>query len=212
MIESKNLTIQYIKEYATIFDVSFSIKSNTMFLAQNDEISALFRTIAKIEKNYEGNCYIDSENIRNIKDKNLNLGYVPSSPFLFSRKTVKQNLIYPLIIRKENKNSASTKVDNIINKYLYDFPQKTKLLDLSQRKIVALLRTILWQPKYLLIEHFFENLDPKYLDFAQQIISSVDKNTIIVASENKITSAYKNYQIISLENGSIKNDTKIANY
>lgn len=206
MITAKNLSVQYIKEYATIFDVNFSIKSNTLFVSNHDEITALFRAITKIEKHYSGTILLGENDIKDIDNKDLSIAYVPKDPYLFKSKNVKANLKYPLKIRKYKKDDLNKKIDYLFNKYLYDFPLKLSKLNKSQRKIIALIRACTWSPKYIIIEHFFDDLDINYIELATKIIEEISTNSIIIASENKPISLYTDYEIIKIENGSIKKE------
>ncbi|MBR1987600.1 MAG: ATP-binding cassette domain-containing protein [Clostridia bacterium] len=207
MITVKNLTIQYIKEYATIFDLNFCIDSNTLFISNHDEITALFRTMTNIEKRYLGSIEIDNQDIKTIKDKDLSIAYVCNTPYLFKFKSIKENLIYPLKIRKYQKHEINEKYQNILNKYLIDFTKNIRKLTLSQQKIITLLRAIIWNPKYIILEHFFDDLDEKYYNLAQNILKDISKNTIIIASENQENDTFFGFKQVVLENGSIKNGT-----
>ena len=203
MITAKNLTIQYINEYATIFDLNFSIDSNTLFVGNHDEITALFRSLVKIETKYSGNIFIENTDIKNISDKDLSIAYLPKSPYLFKTKSVKENLKYPLKIRKFKKAEINEKLDYIFSKYINKFPLKTSKLSLSEKKIVALLRAFIWSPKYIIIEHFFNDLDEEYIELATKIIEEISSQSIVISSENTIIEIYKDYKIINIENGSI---------
>ncbi len=207
MITAKNLSVQYIKEYSTIFDMNFSIDSNTLFVANHDEMTALFRSLAKIEKDYSGSIFLNNTDIKDIADKDLSIAYIPKDPYLFRSKSVKNNLKYPLKIRKFKKDAINEKIDYIFNKYLIDFPLKTSKLNHSQRKIIALLRAYTWNPKYFLIEHFFEDLDKDYVELATKIIEEISTQSIVIASENQIFDIHTDYKIITIENGSIKKGT-----
>lgn len=207
MITAKNLTIQYIKEYATIFDVNFSIDSNTLILGNHDEIVALFRSMCKIDNHYSGSILIDNNDIKTIADKDLSIAYVPKEPCLFRHKSVKNNLVYPLKIRKTTKIEIQKRLNYIYENFISNFPLKTSKLTASQRKIITMLRAYIWAPKYIILEHFFDDLEKVYVKLANKIIKDISKNTIIIASENNENEIYSNFKIIEIENGSIKNGT-----
>ena len=96
MIEFKNVTVKYMNYFASLFELNLKIETNTLFIADNfDGAYAIFRTLSKIEKDYLGDIFIDGVNLKNIKDKELSLAYVPIEPFLLNT-TIDKNLIYPL--------------------------------------------------------------------------------------------------------------------
>lgn len=240
MIKIEQVSIKYIRDYYSLFNINLEIKNNTLLLGNKTSgNNFLLRLLAKIDKHYEGQIFVDNVNLKQIKDKDLNLAYIPEKPYLFENKSVLKNLIYPLKIRKINKKDAILRAktaikpyflkifgkinSNLINNNLIknkkptqneadnNFEKflnlKVKKLDVSTKKIITLLRAKIREPKYVLIENFFENLDENYFDLANEIILDF-KNSIIIATQNdeKLTPAYNNFKQIILDAGSIKKD------
>ena len=122
-------------------------------------------------------------------------------PYLFRHKSIEKNLAYPLKIRKINKSEIKTIVNNAISSYnLKNFNKKTGKLNLSEQKIVALIRASLWKPKYILLENFFEDLDNNYLSLAIQILNNIKQHSTIIATEkaNKNLNIFKDFKIVEL--------------
>lgn len=210
MIELKNLSIKYVKEYFSLYNINLEINENTLLLGDDScGIFALFRIINKIDKDYDGNILIDNIDIKNIKDKDLNIAWVAREPYLFNNKSVFYNLYYPLKIRKFNKTEAKNIVNNAIVKYnLEKFPKKIKNMSVTQKKIITLVRALIRRPKYIMIENFYEYLDEHYLSLANNIISDAKNSSIIIASEKdeNIPDIYSGFRQVRFDNGSIKND------
>ena len=79
---------------------------------------------------------------------------------------------------------------------------KIKKLNPSEQKIIALLRSIIREPQYLLIEDLFKSLDENYYSLANKIISFAAKKSIIIACEEEnILDCYKNFEILKLKKG-----------
>ncbi len=227
MISFNSVNIKYIKEYYSLFNVKFNINKNTLLIG--DKASGnnfVLRIIAKIDKHYGGEVLLEGVNLKDIKDKDLNLAYVTQENYLFKHKSVFKNLIYPLISRKVNKKVASEMVVSAlkqydIKNYLYSqldekekqkffaldvitFVKKLKIkaLNFNAQKIIALLRAIIRQPKYLLLENFFEDLDAKSCQLAETIIKNA--NATIIATDEEDNLRYLNFEKLTFANGSIK--------
>lgn len=205
MIEIKNVSIKYVENFFSIYDVNLKIEKNTLLIGERlDGSFALMQTISKIHKKYSGTILIDDIDIKKISNKNLNLAYLPPQPVLFRGKTAKQNILYPLHIRKLPKTIQQQRFDELMQKFKIDFIDvKAKNLTPSQAKIVALLRAFIRQAKIVLIEHFFEDLDEQYFDLASKIITEMSTCCLIIASADKPYECFKNFEQIRLENGSI---------
>ena len=202
MIKFDSVSIQYVKEYFALYNFSTEITSHTLFIG-DDFVgsSAIMRLLSKIDKDYSGNIFIDNTDIKQIKDKDLNIAYVPQIPYLFKLKSVETNLAYPLKIRKFDKNKTKTIVNDAISNYnLKNFNKKTGKLNLSEQKIIALIRASLWKPKYILLENFFEDLDNNCLGLAIQILNNIKQHSTIIATEkaNKNLDIFKDFKIVEL--------------
>lgn len=202
MIKFNSVSIQYVKEYFALFNFSTEIKNHTLFVG-DDYVgsSAIMRLLAKIDNTYFGNIFIDETNIKNIKDKDLNIAYVPQNPYLFKHKSIEKNLAYPLNLRKFNKNYIKNIINSaFLNYNLKNFNKKITKLNLSEQKILTLIRASLWNPKYLLLENFFEDLDEKYFELADKILENIKQKSIIIATEkeNKNLDIFKDFNIENL--------------
>ena len=74
-------------------------------------------------------------------------------------------------------------------------------MSLSEQKILTLIRASLWQPKYIILENFFENFDEKYYQLANKILKDIKQNSTIIATEkeNKNLEIYKDFEVVNLE-------------
>jgi len=202
MIKFDSVSIQYVKEYFALYNFSTEIKNHTLFVG-DDFVgsSAIMRLLAKIDNTYSGNIFIDENNIKTIKDKDLNIAYVPQIPYLFKHKSIEKNLAYPLNLRKFDKNHIKNIINSAFEKYnLQNFNTKINRMNLSEKKILTLIRASLWQPKYVLLENFFEDLNESYFELANKIIENIKKNSIIIATEkeNKNLDVFKDFKVENL--------------
>lgn len=205
MIEIKNLTVQYINDFYSLYNVNLNISKNTILLG--DKLSggfALLRAIAKLDNHYTGEILINGKNIKQQNIKNLNIAYLPNEPVLFKCKTVKQNIIYPLVLRKIDKKTCTEKVENLVEKFGIEFDNKrAKNLNISEAKIVAVLRAFIREPDIVLVEHFYDDLDPNYQDLANKIFEHFSSKTLIIACEENLPKCFADFEKHTLLNGSL---------
>lgn len=210
MIEFNAVKIKYVPDITTLLNFNLKINGNTLIIG--DEFlgtSSILRLLAKIDKNYEGDIFIEGVNLKDIKDRDLSIAYIPKEPYLFNHKSIEKNLGYPLKIRKTDKATTKEKVNfalNLINnltqKYnLPTFSNKINKMNISEKKITTLLRASLRTPKYILIDDFFINLNEKYQPLVAELIKQLEKTSTIIATTSIITNLpYKNYKYIDLVN------------
>ena len=206
MIEFNAVTIKYVPDITTLLNFSAKIDCNTLIIG--DEFlgtRSILRLIAKIDKDYIVEILIDNENLKEIKDKDLSVAYLPKEPYLF-KNTIEKNLSYPLKIRKIDKATIKEKVSFVIN-YLNNltkkhnienFPNKIKKMNISEKKIVTLLRALVRAPKYVLLDDFFLSLDAKYFPLANELIEKLKQTSTIIATSNKVEQIYKDFNILDL--------------
>lgn len=199
MIEFHNVSLDYSSHFHTLYNCNLKINCNSLLL-ENETFShlAIMRIISKIDKNYLGEILIDDKNLKQIKDKDLPIAYLPENPVLFENKTIKNNLEYVLKIRKINKNEYKNIINSIINKYNFNKNKKIKKLTLSEKKLICLMRVIIRKPKYLLLENFFNNFDETYYNIAYELIKNIQEFSIIIACENKNLNIYNNFKKIKI--------------
>ena len=128
MIEFRNVNLKYIKTFYTIYNANFSINKNTLFVGDAiDGSYAYMRILAKIEKSYTGDIFVDGQNLKKIKQKNLPIAYIPHDCYFFENKSIFENLFYPLKIRKTNKIEAKRIIFDVFSKFYTEFlPTKTE--------------------------------------------------------------------------------------
>jgi len=201
MIELKNINMKYTDDFFVLYDYSHIFNKSTLLIG-DDYVGtgAIIRLIGKIDKPISGSILIYNKDITLIKNRELNLAIIPDEP-IFINNNLFDNLYYPLKIRKINKNIAKNIINNAISHYkIENFNKKINKLNISQRKIIALLRAKIRQPKYILIDNLFNNFDNKYLDILQAILLDMSKESIIIATEKVKNNTYENlnFEIVNL--------------
>ena len=125
--------------------------------------STTLRMVAGLEEITRGELYIDGRLVNEVQPKDRDIAMVFQNYALYPHMTVRQNLEFPLKLRKVPKDEMEQRVMAAaetldIVEYL---DRKPKALSGGQRQRVAIGRAIVREPKVLLMDEPLSNLDAK---------------------------------------------------
>lgn len=120
--------------------------------------STLLSIIAGLEEKTSGKIYIDNEEIVGVSRK---IGYMLQKDSLLEWRTIYDNVIFGLEVKKIKNRENEEYVINLLKKYgLYEFKDKYPTqLSGGMRQRVALIRTLAIKPRILLLDEAFSALD-----------------------------------------------------
>jgi len=155
-VDNVNITVAD-GEFLTLLGPSGCGKSTTLFA-----IAGLDHpTSGKIL--LDDTVFFDGESNKFVEPENRNCGLVFQSYALWPHMTVRQNLAFPLDIRKVPKAQKETRIlealslvemEQLIDRYPHE-------LSGGQQQRVALARTLVYEPRLLLLDEPLSNLDAK---------------------------------------------------
>ena len=149
-VDNFNLHIQD-KEFIVLVGPSGCGKSTTL------------RMVAGLEEISGGELYIGGQLMNDVAPKDRDIAMVFQNYALYPHMTVRENIAFPLKLRKVDKAEADQRVNQAaeilgITEYL---DRKPKALSGGQRQRVAIGRAIVREPKVLLMDEPLSNLDAK---------------------------------------------------
>lgn len=148
--------------------------------------STLLSIIGGLESQTSGTIYMDNSIL---KRKDNNLGYMLQKDYLLNYRTVFENVILGVQIKKMKNTPTYEYVNELLNKYgLSDFKNKyPNQLSGGMRQRVALIRTLATKPDMLLLDEAFSALDYQtrlqVTDDVYKIIRAEGKTTIMITHD-----------------------------
>ncbi|MBD1805669.1 TOBE-like domain-containing protein [Microcoleus sp. FACHB-SPT15] len=165
-----SITIQDVSKqfgsFRAVDRVSLEIKGGSLVALlgpSGSGKSTLLRMIAGLEPPDSGQIYLTGENATHQPVQQRNIGFVFQHYALFKHLTIRQNIAFPLEIRKVNKAQIRPRVEELLQLVQLEglgdrYPSQ---LSGGQRQRVALARSLAVQPKVLLLDEPFGALDAK---------------------------------------------------
>jgi len=169
----------------------------------------------------EGKIVVNEEDLKKIKSGKIwrfrrEIGTVFQDFKLITDRTVFENVILPLEIRKEDRKKSLQQAEEILKMVgLWErkdlFPAQLAIGEIQR---VSLARAVISKPKLLLADEPTGNLDPVNSEQLIKLFKEINKNgtTVLMATHNANIVDFSEERVICLSEGKVISDEKKGKY
>lgn len=185
-VEFKNVTFGYNEDVQVLKDINFKVKSGETIALVGPTGAGKSTVVNLISRFYDiqsGELLIDGNNIKdlNLEDLRTKMGVMTQDNYIFSG-TIRENIMYGKLDATEEEMIAASKAvhaHDFISKLEkgYDTPLTARGGELSngQRQLLAFARTMLSNPRILILDEATSSIDTKTELLVQDGIASMLK-------------------------------------
>lgn len=191
-ISVKNFSIAF-GETQILRDISFDVKAGeivTILGPSGCGKSTILRAIASLQETYEGEIHLNEQClINNSNSCNKDIGYIFQDYALFPHLNVKENIEFALY--RLNNIEKQRRVDKLLKQFDLTEHRHKQIHELSggQQQRVSIARVIAYEPKVILLDEPFANLDThlrnKTKIWLKKIIKDLGLSAILVTHDQK---------------------------
>ena len=167
------------KVYAAALDhLSFKIDKGEFFVvvgASGSGKSTLLKCILGLNRDIEGDLYIDGVSIDDLNAKDGNMAYVTQEIALYPHLTVYENIAFPLRLMHTPQDEVDRRVKEIAElvRVKWLLTRKPRQLSGGQQQRVAIARALIKNPQLLLFDEPFSNVDPSLRLELRQLVKQI---------------------------------------
>ena len=175
----KNISKKY-KDKEILKNISFDIKEGELICILGPSgcgKTTLLNIIGGFVSDFSGDVLLSDENINNIPPEKREISTVFQSYGLFTHKNVIDNVSYGLKLLKIDKNTRENRAKEMLEKVGLAGYEKKKIKELSggEQQRVAIARSMVLNPKLLLLDEPLSNLDVHLRDVMRKEIKRIQK-------------------------------------
>ena len=218
MLEINHLFVSFTKDYYTLNDINISLGTGEKLIIVGSKESgrtALLRTLVGLEPIAKGEINYKNIPIDRVDPQNdISIGYLPANPAFMDNKTVKQNIEYPLKIRKENPTYYEAKVNNALISFGIEYLKNKKIKELNylDKVKVALARLSIRNIELFYIDDVFARISPidraPIIKNIKSLIKTNAAAAIIMTEEEEIAAQF-GYKKKYLQFGSLVDEIEV---
>ena len=188
----KNISKKY-KDKEILNNISFDIKEGELVCILGPSgcgKTTLLNIIGGFVSDFSGDVLLSDENINNIPPEKREIATVFQSYGLFTHKNVIDNVSYGLKLLKIDKNTRENRAKEMLEKVGLAGYEKKKIKELSggEQQRVAIARSMVLNPKLLLLDEPLSNLDVHLRDVMRKEIKRIQKQfgvTMIIVTHDQ---------------------------
>lgn len=214
-LKFENVTFSYKKERSVLRQINLDIQPGTKVAVIGPSgagKSTLASLVPRLYDVSEGKILIDSVDIRKIHLRTLRqtIGIVQQEPFLFST-TIKENILYGRRGASMDKIVEAARVANA-DEFIKELPEGYESLlgerginlSVGQRQRVCLARTILKDPRILILDEATSSLDSESENLVQTAMENLMKNRTSIIIAHRLSTIMNADFVIVLNRGRVE--------
>jgi len=213
-IEFRHVTFSYVPGKPVLKDISFTVEpgQTVAFVGHTGSgKSSIISLLLRFYEFGEGQILIDNHDIRDFSTQELRqkLGLVIQEPYLFYGDIAKNIRMFDDKITDEQVEQAGKFVDadNFIQqlpgKYHAKVIERGASFSTGQRQLISFARTIVRNPKVLILDEATANIDPQTEQSITRGLSKMRDDRTTIAIAHRLSTVQDADQILVLSNGRI---------
>jgi len=213
-VEFNNITFSYNNSDSVLKDINLKLKpglTTALVGKSGGGKTSLINLLPRFYDPQRGNIFVDGMNIREVKIQDLrnSIGIVSQETFLFT-STIRENIKYGRLNAKDEEIIKSAKLANA-HEFIIKLPQgyETEVgergikLSGGQRQRIAIARTILKDPKILILDEATSELDSESEKLIQDALKKLCKNRTTIIIAHRFSTIINADKIVVIDKGSI---------
>lgn len=215
MIKVNNLSVyyKYNKDYLVALDnISLDVKDGEFLVVigpSGGGKTSLLKALLDQLDYISGEILIDGIPLLEIPLKERQFAYISQSYSLYSKMTVYENIAFPLRMMKTSPTEIDQRVLEIAKKLNIEvlLTRKPKALSGRQQQLVAIARALIKNPRLILFDEPFSNLDPSIRAKLRRIVKKIhqeERPTFIYATHDQTEAMSLADRIVIISDGEIE--------
>ncbi len=212
-----HVSFSYDKDTQVLNDVSFSVKPGETIALVGPTGAGKTTIVNLISRFYDvqqGNVYIDGYNVKDVSIESLRkqMGIMTQDNFLFSG-TVKDNIRYGKLDATDEEIIAAAKAVNahdfimkLEKGYDTELRERGAGLSIGQKQLLAFARTMVSQPKILILDEATSSIDTHTEILVQKGIETLLKGRTSFVIAHRLSTIVKADRIFVIDDGKIKEE------
>ncbi|QYN52979.1 ABC transporter ATP-binding protein [Lactobacillus panisapium] len=213
-IEFKHVSFSYDGKNEILHDISFTVNSGeTLGIVGHTGSgkSSIINVMMRFYEFYQGEVLIDGVDIKKYPKKELRqkLGLVLQEPFMFygdinsNIRLYNQNITDDEIKAAAKTVQADSFIEKLPGKYHAKVGENGSEFSQGQRQLISFARTLVTDPKILVLDEATANVDTETETLIQQGLKSLRKGRTTLAIAHRLSTIVDADQIIVLNDGKI---------
>ncbi|MCU0327928.1 MAG: LPS export ABC transporter ATP-binding protein [Chitinophagales bacterium] len=193
-LETKGLVKQY-GEKKVVNDVSIEVSQGEIvgLLGPNGagKTTTFYMTVGLIKPD-QGRVLYENQEITKLpmyKRAQLGIGYLPQEPSIFRKLSVENNIMAVLELVEKDKAVQKRRLEEILEEFRLTHVRKSigNVLSGGERRRTEVARALATNPKFILLDEPFANIDPIAVEDIQEIVIHLkNKNIGVLITDHNV--------------------------